>query len=181
MLTKEFTLLYPVDDETPLNFREQELLLKTVEIAKKAVAMGNHPFGCLLSNKNYDILLEQGNSEVSTGDCTAHAETELMRRASIQYSKEVLSECTMYTSAEPCAMCTAAAYWVGVGRIVYLLSETDLLACTGNDSRNPTLSLPSRVVIKSGQKNIKVLGPFPDLAGEYVKIHKKYWEPEKNN
>ncbi|NKX52391.1 nucleoside deaminase, partial [Arthrobacter deserti] len=47
-------------------------------------------------------------------------------------SLEQMSRATLYTSAEPCVMCTGAAYWTGIGRIVYALSERRLLELTGD-------------------------------------------------
>lgn len=41
--------------------------------------------------------------------------------------------------------------------------------------RNPTLNLPSRVVIASGQKDFETLGPFLKLEEEYFKLHEDYW------
>lgn len=162
----------------PLSERDAALLCRTVEIAREAVAEGNHPFGCLLSDEAGNILLEQGNEErTQLGDCTAHAETVLMRRASRRFSRETRQKCSLFTSAEPCAMCTAAAYWAGIGRIVYLISEQELLQYTGDDPRNPTLSLPCRVVLSCGQKTIEVQGPYPELAAAYLALHAGYWHP----
>ncbi|MFC9761868.1 nucleoside deaminase [Rhodococcus jostii] len=89
-------------------------LLHAVEVSKHAVIDGNHPFGSILVADKGNVLLEQGNLEVTTSDCTGHAETVLMRRSSQQYDREFLATCTLYTTAEPCGMCAGAIYWGNV-------------------------------------------------------------------
>ena len=150
-------------------------LLHAVEVSKHAVIDGNHPFGSILVDEAGNVLLEQGNIEVTTRDCTGHAETVLMRRSSQQYDKEFLATCTLYTTAEPCAMCAGAIYWGNVLRLVYGITEKQLLGETGDDPRNPTLSLDCRTVFSAGQKKIEVIGPIPDLADAVLEPHRTYW------
>lgn len=159
---------------------EVKLLHRVIEICKEAKEKGNHPFGCLLADNEGNILMEQGNEENTlNGDCTAHAEALLMRKASQIYSKEQLKSFTMYNCADSCAMCTGAMYWGNLGRHVYIARETELKKYTGDDLRNPTLNLPSRVVIASGQKQLETLGPFLELEEEFFKLHKDYWKPSE--
>ena len=133
------------------------------------------PFGCILVNKNGEILMEQMNVEGTDYKCTGHARTQLIERASIRYTKSFLWDCTLYSTAEPCAMCTGAMYWANLGRIVYGMSEKDLLAVTGSDPKNPTFDLPCREVLARGQKDIKVLGPFPEIVDAVAEVHKEFW------
>lgn len=166
---------YKLADLAP---REVELLRRVIEICFEAREGGNHPFGCLLADKDGNILMEQGNEENTLhGDCTAHAETRLMSRASQKYSKDELAEMTMYNCGEPCAMCAGAIYWSNVGRLVMIGRESALKAVTGDDIRNPTLDLPCRVVFARGQKEIEVLGPYLELEPEMMKAHENYWNP----
>ena len=104
---------------------------------------------------------------------TGHAERVLMTRASTTYSPEFLANCSMYTSAEPCAMCAGAAYWAGLGRVVYGLSEARLKRITGNHPENPTLDLPCRVVFDAGQRKVEVIGPL--LEEEGAELHDGVW------
>ncbi len=159
---------------------EVDLLKRVVDICWEAREKGNHPFGCLLADANGKVLMEQGNEEVTRGgDCTAHAETLLMRKASQRYSKEEMKNFTMYSCADGCAMCAGAMYWGNLGRFVYIASESALKEHTGDDPRNPTLNLPSRAVFASGQKAIVVEGPFPELEDAVFESHKDYWHPSE--
>ncbi len=153
-------------------------LRRCIEISEEAVEKGNNPFGALLVDKDGNIIVESGNVEITEKDCTGHAETTVMKLASQKYSKEFLWDCTLYTTAEPCCMCTGAIYWGNVGKIVYGISERQLLDLTGSHEKNPTFDVPCREIIKKGQKNIEVIGPIDDLElqEEIVKIHRGFWK-----
>ena len=97
-------------------------LLKANDIARKARANGNTPFGAVLVDSDGNVIMEQGNAEGDLHDATAHAERMLASRASQKYSKEFLWGCTLYTTFEPCCMCTGAIYWSNIGKIVYGLT-----------------------------------------------------------
>lgn len=167
-----------LSDLTP---REEELLRRVIEICREAKEAGNFPFGCLLADKDGNILMEQGNCENEhKGDATGHAETELMRRASQVYDKEAMWELTMYSCGEPCAMCAGAMYWANLGRLVYIGRESALKQYTGDDIRNPTLALPCRAVFACGQKpDMQVLGPVLELEDEFFKLHEGFWNPSE--
>ena len=145
------------------------------EVARKARANGNTPFGAVLVDAEGNIIMEQGNAEKDLHDATAHAERLLASRASQAYEKDFLWTCTLYTTCEPCCMCTGAIYWANIGRIVYGLTEERLLELTGSDEKNPTFSLSSHVVVAAGQKKIEVLGPFPEVEAEVEEVHRGFW------
>ncbi|MFN8500246.1 MAG: nucleoside deaminase [Anaerolineae bacterium] len=149
------------------------LLRRAIELAKQARANGNHPFGALLADRDGAILLEAENTVTTEHDCTGHAETNLMRLASRRYEPDVLAQCTLYTSTEPCAMCAGAIYWGQVGRVVFAMSEEDLLVLTGDDPENQTFSLPCREVFARGQRPVIVEGPA--LQEEARQAHAGFW------
>lgn len=155
--------------------KDIENLKKAIEVSRRSRAAGNTPFGALLADKEGNVLLEQPNVEITDNKCTGHAETQTAEKASHLYSKEFLADCTLYTTAEPCAMCAGAIYWAGIGRVVYGMTEKELLAQTGSDPQNPTFDLPCREVFARGQKDIQVVGPFPELVEEIAEVHKDYW------
>jgi tRNA(Arg) A34 adenosine deaminase TadA len=153
-------------------------LRRAIEVSKAARAHGNTPFGAILVGPDGDVLLEQENIEITERLCTGHAEATLAARASQAYDKDFLWSCTLYTTAEPCAMCSGAIYWGNIGRVVYGMTEVRLLELTGSDDQNPTFSLPCRTVFAAGQKDIEVLGPFPEVEDEAAAVHEGYWNLE---
>ena len=146
-------------------------LLRADAVARRAMAMGRHPFGAVLVAPDGEtVLAEQGNI-----DTVHHAEATLARTVSLTYPVDYLWQCTLVTTFEPCAMCTGTIYWANIGHIVYGASEEALLALTGNHPENPTLSLPCRDVLARGQKPILVTGPVPEVADQLVNTHRDFW------
>lgn len=132
------------------------LLRRTFDVALRARARGNHPFASLLVNAAGDVLIETENGFMPDRDMTGHAERLLATEASKRFGARVLADCTLYSSAEPCAMCAGAIYWTGIGRVVFGLSERRLRQLTGNHAENPTLDLPCRTVFAAGQRRVEV-------------------------
>lgn len=153
-----------------------DYLRRAIEVSKSAREHGNTPFGAILVGPDGEILLEQENIEITEKVCTGHAETTLVARASHLYDKAFLWQCTLYTSAEPCAMCSGSIYWGNVGRVVYAMTEVRLNQLTGAHEQNPTFALPCRTVFAAGQKDIEVLGPFPEVEAEAAAVHLGYWD-----
>lgn len=144
------------------------------DVAARAAAEGSHPFGCILVDGTGKVLMEQGNAYYPHHDMTGHAERVIATRASQAFSPPELVDATVYTSAEPCAMCAGALYWAGIGRVVYGLSEARLGTITGNHPENPTLDMPCRAVFATGQRPVEVIGPM--LEDEAAAIHEAFWQ-----
>jgi tRNA(Arg) A34 adenosine deaminase TadA len=127
--------LYPARSPLPLQQQIEQYLQLSIQVADKAAAAGNHPFGSVLLDEKGEVLMEQGN--VNT---VQHAEVELarracedidpndsrsalrwagseearrltLRRADKEYTPEQLWTYTLVTNFEPCAMCTGSIYW----------------------------------------------------------------------
>ena len=151
----------------------ERFLRRAIAVAVKSRREGNHPFGAILVGPDGAVLLESMNAFGSEGDSTGHAERTLMTRASIAYEADFLGRCTLYASAEPCAMCAGAAYWAGIGRVVHGMSEKALKALIGPHPENLTLDLPCRQVFAAGQRHVEIVGPL--LAAESAKVHEGFW------
>jgi tRNA(Arg) A34 adenosine deaminase TadA len=159
----------------PPTERDDHAFLRTsFEVARRARSHGNHPFGAILVGPAGDVLLESENRYLPDCDMTAHAERLLATRASKAYPPEFLATCTLYSSAEPCAMCAGATYWAGIGRVVYGLSERRLKEMIGDHPENPTLDLPCRTVFDAGQRKTEVVGPL--LESEAASLHADAWK-----
>ena len=157
----------------PPSARERELMAAALERATVAAAEGEIPVGALLVDASGRVIACGRNSRVVDHDPTAHAEINAIREAAALRADRVLDDCTLVVTLEPCAMCAGAAYWAGIGRIVYGLSESTLGQITGNHPENPTLDLPCRVVLESGQRTVEVIGPM--LEDEAAELHVSFW------
>lgn len=160
----------PVTDPTETDIT---LLRRSIALAEQSRARGDHPFAALLAGPDGEVLLEAMNTCGTEGDRTGHAERNLMTAASKLYDAEFLARCTMYTSAEPCAMCAGSVYWAGVGRVVHGMSERALKDMIGPDPENLTMDLPCRDVFAAGQRKVEVVGPL--LQAESSVVHEGFW------
>jgi len=146
-------------------------LRRANEVGALAAREGRHPFGAILVAPDHEtVLMEQGNI-----DTVNHAESTLARRAAATYDAAYLWGCTLYTSVEPCCMCAGTAYWAHIGRVVYGMSEQALLAETGSNEQNPTLSLPAQYVFEHGQKAIDLIGPVAEIEPEVLALQRAFW------
>lgn len=150
-----------------------KFLRQAFAVAQRAREQGNHPFGAILVDANGEKILEAENTVITDHDCVGHAETNLLREASRRFEARVLAQCTIYASAEPCAMCAGAIYWSGVNRLVYGLSKQRLSEIQ-NQQIYWQLALPCREVFARGQREISVEGPALEAEAEIV--HKGYWK-----
>ena len=153
---------------------DEHFLRHSFDVARRSMTNGNHPFGAILVAKDGQVLIETENGYMPAHDGTAHAERLLATEACRTLKADVLASATLYSSAEPCAMCAGAMYWAGIGRLVYGLSEARLRDITGNHPENPTLDLPCRDVFASGQRSTEVIGPL--LEDEAAALHDGVWK-----
>jgi guanine deaminase len=103
---------------------DKKFLLRAVEIAGVGIKNGGGPFGAVVTIGD-TILAEATNRVVESGDPTAHAEILAIRMASSKLKSHDLSDCTIYSSCEPCPMCLGAIYWAGIKKVVYSSTRTD--------------------------------------------------------
>jgi len=148
-------------------------LARAIELAWRSRERGNHPFGSLLVDTTGKVVLEAENTVVTGNDVTGHAELNLVRAASMQFDVEALLASTLYTSTEPCAMCSGAIFWSGIGRVVFALSSEQLMGIVRDDSGSFTLALSSREVFARGGRNVDVSGPR--LTEQATAVHEGYW------
>jgi tRNA(Arg) A34 adenosine deaminase TadA len=106
--------------------QEETFLRRAIELAAKARASGDAPFGSLLVGPDGDVLAEAHNTVTSEGDIAAHPELKLARWAARELDPATAAATTMYTSCQPCDMCRGGIERSGLGRVVYALSNDQL-------------------------------------------------------
>jgi len=149
-------------------------LRQAIALAADARAQGRHPFGSLIvDGQGETVAIGLNNAVRPNGDPTQHAEMLACADAGKRMTEAELARCTLYTSTEPCAMCAGAIYWIGIGRVVFGLSETGLMRYTGSHEENPTLDLPCREVFARGQRPMIVAGPL--IEEEAGVVHEGFW------
>jgi len=118
---------------------DQTLLRRAIAIAAHALTTGDAPYGSLLADADGAILVEAHNTVRRDNDISAHPELKLARWAARELTPEVAARTTMYTSCQPCQMCTGGIVRSGLGRVVYALA-TEQLVGLNPGSQWPTVA-----------------------------------------
>lgn len=86
--------------------------------ARKAEALGEVPVGCVIVSGG-QVVGRGHNLTQQLQDVTAHAEMQAITAAAQTLGGKYLTDCTLYVTVEPCAMCAGAIGWAQVSRVVY--------------------------------------------------------------
>jgi tRNA(adenine34) deaminase len=86
--------------------------------ARAAGERGEVPVGCVIVRDGRAIA-RAGNRTIADKDPTAHAEVLAIRAAASALGSERLSDCDLYVTLEPCAMCAAAMSFSRIRRLYY--------------------------------------------------------------
>lgn len=100
-----------------MNDDEKNMRLALLE-AQRAYDEGEVPIGAVLIDEGGILVCKNHNRIEQTGDATAHAEILVLREASKILGRR-LTNCTLYSTVEPCAMCAGALVLCRVSRLVY--------------------------------------------------------------
>ena len=93
-------------------------MTRALELAESAASRGEVPVGAVLT-KDQEIVAEGHNLTVTSNDPTAHAEVVVIREAAQKLGDWRLTECTLYVTLEPCAMCSGALVLSRLRRLVF--------------------------------------------------------------
>jgi len=99
---------------------------RTIELARQGAAVpGGSAIGCVIV-RDGKMVGEGYNESLFRHDPTAHAEIVAMRRAGQTLQCSEFRGATLYSSLQPCGMCSMAAIWAKIGRIVYGAGRKDV-------------------------------------------------------
>lgn len=109
-----------------------DFMARAIELSRHGMEAGaGGPFGAVIV-RGQKIIAEAFNTVVATNDPSNHAELSAIRIASQQLNSFELSDCELYTNAEPCPMCFGAIYWARINK-VYFANPSKEVARIGFD------------------------------------------------
>ena len=159
---------------SPGNKGSRAAIASFVRKAREALDAGDEPFGSVLVDTHGNVRAEDRN-RVAGGDQTRHPEFELARWAATHMTPAERTGATVYTSGEHCPMCAAAHAWVGLGRIVYVVSSSQLITWLSEIGVGapPVRPFPASEIAPG----VTVEGPVPELVEEvrslHIRLHRK--------
>lgn len=110
--------------------KDEKFMEIAIDLADQAANSGNEPFGAILVKED-EIVLKSNNMIHTLCDPTAHAEMSLIRQFCQENKIDDLSDYTLYTSCEPCCMCSGAMVWSKLGKLVYCATHEQLETIAG--------------------------------------------------
>ena len=101
---------------------DHAMMLRCIGLAEKAVAQGEFPFAAVIC-EGARVVVETTNQVVQSADVTRHAELVAISEAQKILGRQDLSACTLYSTVEPCAMCSFPIRETRMGRVVYAIGS----------------------------------------------------------
>ncbi len=99
--------------------KDEEFMLKAIELARVAAQKGECPVGAIIVDKDDNVIAQGYNLRETNNSPTAHAEIIAIEKAAEKLGSWRLSECTLYVTLEPCPMCAGAIINSRLRRVVY--------------------------------------------------------------
>lgn len=97
-------------------------MARALALARSAATEGEVPVGAVVVRAG-EVIGEGRNAPRSTHDPTAHAEVAAIRAAASTIGDERLTDCDLYVTLEPCAMCAGAIVHARIARLYYAASD----------------------------------------------------------
>ena len=119
---------------------DQRYMARALELARQGgQTPGASPIGCVIVLE--DRVVAEGYNEVGIRhDPTAHAEMVAIRRAGAVLERDELRGATLYSTLQPCGMCTMACIWSRIDRVVYGAGRDEVHAMYFEDRHLDTMN-----------------------------------------
>lgn len=143
------------------------MMERCIRLSATGVQRGEFPFAALIC-KGRDVVAEVTNDVVRSADVTRHAELLAISEAQKILGRSDLTDCTLYSTVEPCPMCAFAARESRIGRVVFSIKSPMMGGLSKwNVLRDTEIS----------QEIPEIFGPVPEvIAGLLRPEAEKVWE-----
>lgn len=109
-----------------LQTTDEYWMRRAIEVVRsKGSDPSTSPLGCVIVLDGREIAAERNQTQ-ELPDATAHAEMMAIRRACEGIGQLELRGATLYSTLQPCGMCTMASIWSKVGRVVFGAGREDV-------------------------------------------------------
>lgn len=144
---------------------DEQYMDLAVEQARRCLTWGDVPIGAVVVRDD-EVLGAAGNERERLTDPTAHAEILALQEAARRIGSWRLSECTLYVTLEPCAMCSGALVLARVDRLVFGATDpkAGFAGSLGNLVQDPRLN--HRLQIDSGVRAEEAAALLREFFGE---------------
>jgi tRNA(Arg) A34 adenosine deaminase TadA len=144
------------------SFDHEAHVSEAIELADEAIERGDRPFGSVLVRDD-EAIMRESNRVLTEEDVRRHPELHLAYRAIRELDSSTRAKTVMYTSTEPCPMCSGGMRYAGVGRVVYSVGADEVVEFTGGEPATRAAEI----------LECEVVGPVANEAGRAV--HEAFW------
>lgn len=109
-------------DQTAGEALDLQMMQRCIELARMAGKAGELPFAAVICRDGV-VIAEATNQVCRDGDVTRHAEIVAISRAQQAIANTDLRDCTLYSTVEPCPMCSFPIRETRISRVVYAISS----------------------------------------------------------
>ena len=141
---------------------DEAMMREAIALAKEARAKGEYPIGSVVA-LNGKIIGAAHTAIEALADPTAHGEVLAIRKSAQHLGKRYLEGAVLYSTLEPCPMCTSAAIWAKCEAIVFGVSHEDAMQAAqkvGAAKSFRQIRLSSQFVAEHGTPHVEVIQGF---------------------
>jgi len=138
---------------------KEEFMQKAIELAKKSAQNGDYAVGAVIV-KNNEIIASGTSNLHHENDATIHPEMVAIRSACQKLNSKYLQDCILYTTHEPCPMCTSAAIWAKMKGIVFGAFIEDAKGKSGKKFSWRQIDISCRNVLSKGTPKLELTEGF---------------------
>lgn len=138
----------------------REVMSNCINLAKGNAKNDQYPIAAIVTDQEGCVLATSSSSLREKNDPTNHPEIEAIRKAAEILESRFLNGCYLFTTLEPCPMCTSAAIWAKMQGIVYGAYQEDAVEYI---SINPyrrfswrQISIKSKEIINNGCPSLEL-------------------------
>lgn len=142
----------------------EKFMREAIAESHKGLKEGNGPTGCVIV-KDGKVLARGHNEETVDCDPTAHAEIVTIRRLCSEIGTRDLTGCTIYSTLQPCGMCSVACLWANVSKVVYGASRKNVSEELFSEEHLNTIDY----IVDSSHKDVEVISDV--LASECAQLY----------
>lgn len=161
----------PRGDESPTmsdldSLDHERYVEEAIALAREAGARGDGPYGSLLVVDDA-VVMEETNRERTEDDLALHPELTVARRMARELAPEERERAVLYTSTEPCPMCSGGLSISNLGAVVYSVSGARAAEEFGGSE-----GVPCGEVFERRGRDVDVVGPV--LEAEGLAVHREF-------
>ena len=145
---------------------DEQFLRQAIALAHQGREHGADPFAALLVIDG-TVRHQSRDRSVEMSDPTFHAELSVISEYCRAQQVFALEGATLYTSSEPCPMCSGAIHWARISRVVFSVPQAMIQQRSGGRPK-----LDCAAIINAGHRQVEIVGPL--LVDEGLAVFEGY-------